>query len=195
MMKLKDLIEKYDFPGSVVLLEGKRLVLKEDIPKLKKLGKLLTQKTRFVIFRGGNAKGADFHFSEGVACVDHMRLQVITPYIGHRQKVNKAYSTISLDEVDLAIEPEVVYQTKNKNNEKLVEQFVSGKRDRNSIKAAYLLRDTVKVLGAKDLPPATFAIFYDDLENPENGGTGHTIEVCRENNTPFINQSVWFEWL
>lgn len=38
-------------------------------------------------------------------------------------------------------------------------------------------------------------IFYDDLNNPEEGGTGHTLKTCRLNNVPFIDQRIWFGWL
>ena len=33
MITLKNFLKKYDFPGSVVLLEGKRIVDERDIPK------------------------------------------------------------------------------------------------------------------------------------------------------------------
>lgn len=38
-------------------------------------------------------------------------------------------------------------------------------------------------------------IFYDDLNNPEEGGTRHTLKTCRLNNVPFIDQRIWFGWL
>ena len=38
-------------------------------------------------------------------------------------------------------------------------------------------------------------IFYEDLENPMQGGTGHTQRVCLENNIPFFNQTTFFKWL
>lgn len=195
MKTLKNFLKNYDLPGSVLLLEGKRIVPEQDIPKLIKLGKILAEQSEHILFRSGNAPGADFYFSQGVTEIDNSLLHVITPYAGHRQKENKAYSTISLDDINLANEPEVVYQTTNKKNKILVDQYVSGKRDKFSIKAAYLLRDTIKVLGTETIPPASFAIFYDDLENPETGGTGHTMEVCRKNSINFINQSIWFNWL
>ena len=132
MMVLKDFLKKYDLPGSVVLLEGKRIVPDQDIPKLIKLGKILAEQSEHILFRSGNAPGADYYFSQGVTDVDHSLLHVITPYAGHRKKENKAYSTISLDDINLANEPEVVYQTTNKKNKTLVDQYVSGKRDRIS---------------------------------------------------------------
>ena len=128
--------------------------------------------------------------------MDHKRLQVITPYSGHRKKSNVAYETFALDELNIAEEPEVIYQSKgNKKVEKLVDQFVAGEKHRNSIKAAYILRDTIKVIGTKAIPPTTFGIFYDDLNHPQTGGTGHTMEVCAQNNIPLIDQRVWMEWI
>lgn len=195
-MTLEEFIEQYDAPGAIVLLEGKRKVLKADQPKLEELGRMLVERTSLVRFRSGNAAGADEYFSKGVAEVNPNRLEVITPYAGHRQGPSLAGYTIPLDKIDLVNEPEVIYQTaNNRRNEQLVDRYVEGNRDRNTIKAAYLIRDTVKVIGTREIPPATFGIFYDDLDKPEQGGTGHTMKVCRNNNVPLIDQRVWFHWL
>lgn len=195
-MTLQEFIERFDVPEAVVLLEGKRGVLAADKEKLVALGKRLAAGTRHMTFRSGNAEGADQLFSEGVASVDRTRLQVITPYTKHRQKTNQAYDTISLDDIDLAAETEVVYQSKgHKKTEKLIDQFVAGDKNRYTIKAAYILRDTIKAIGTADIAPATFGIFYDDLDNPRTGGTGHTMQVCEQNAIPVIDQTVWFNWL
>jgi len=180
----------------VVLLEGKRDVPDTEKDKLIVLGRLIAEKTNNILFRSGNAAGADYYFAQGVSGINPDRLQVITPYFGHRKKYNKAYHSVSLDEVNLSKEPEVVYQSKqNKKTEKLVDRFVAGEKDRYSIKAAYILRDTVKVIGAADIKPASFAIFYDNLQNPMTGGTGHTMNVCKQNRIEFIDQNTWFKWL
>lgn len=195
-MTLCDFIEQYDQDDSIVLLEGKRDVLDIDKERLTALGSLLTTKTKKMTFRSGNADGADFYFSLGVASVDNKRLQVITPYTGHRQTANLALKTISLDDINLETDPDVIYQSKfNKKTEKLIDQYVSGDKNRISIKAAYILRDTIKAIGTVDIKPATFGIFYDDLENPMSGGTGHTMNICMQNDIPIIDQRVWLNWL
>lgn len=160
------------------------------------LGKLLAMKTSKMIFRSGNASGADDHFCKGVAEVDPKRLQVITPYAEDRKKGNLAYETFSLDDINLVSEPEVIYQSKgNKKTQKLVDGYVAGNKNRYSIKAAYIIWDTIKVLGAKGIRPASFGIFYDDLINPKEGGTGHTMNVCEQNYIPIIDQRTWKNWL
>ena len=195
-MTLKDFINRFDKDNSIVLLEGKRNVLEADIANLTALGKLLASKTSKMTFRSGNAEGSDQLFSNGVTMVDNKRLQVITPYSGHRQKTNLAHETISLDDIKIAADSEVVYQSKgNKKTEKLIDQFISGDKNRYTIKAAYIIRDTIKAIGIDEIKPATFGIFYDDLENPKTGGTGHTISVCEKNDIPVISQNVWFKWL
>lgn len=195
-MTLNAFIKQFDRDHSIVLLEGKRNVLEADKEKLIALGKLLASRTSKMIFRSGNAEGSDQLFSDGVIAVDNKRLQVITPYSGHRQKHNKAYETFSLDEIDMAAEQEVVYQSKsNKKTEKLIDQFVRGDKNRNTIKAAYIIRDTIKVIGTESIKPATFGIFYDDLKDPQTGGTGHTMNVCALNGIPLIDQNTWFNWL
>lgn len=195
-MTLKEFINSFDFDNSIVLLEGKRNVLEADKEKLIALGKLLASKTEKITFRSGNAEGSDQLFSEGVTAVNTNRLQVITPYSGHRQKSNIANDTISLDNINIAAEPEVLYQSKNnKKTEKLIDKFASGERNRYTIKAAYIIRDTIKAIGTAEIKPATFGIFYDDLSNPKTGGTGHTMNVCEQNNIPIIDQRIWFKWL
>jgi hypothetical protein len=196
LMTLKEFIDQYDNENSIVLLEGKRKVLEEDKEKLIELGELLASKTSKMIFRSGNAEGSDQFFSDGVTSIDQKRLQVITPYSGHRKKYNHAYETIALDEVNIVAEPEVILQSKgNKKTEKIIDKFVSGDKNRFTIKAAYIIRDTIKAIGTKEIGPATFGIFYDDLENPMAGGTGHTMNICAQNNIPIINQEQWFKWL
>ena len=196
MMTLKEFIDQYDYDHSIVLLEGKRDVAETDRKNLLDLGKLLAIKTKKMLFRSGNADGADYYFSVGVAFIDNTRLQVITPYTRHRQKDNQAYETISLDDIDIAAEPEVVYQSKqNKKTEKLIDQYVSGDKNRFAIKASYIIRDTIKAIGTKEIKPATIGIFYDDLDHPKSGGTGHTMRVCEQNQIPVIDQRTWFNWL
>jgi hypothetical protein len=195
-MTLKEFIKQFDKDNSIVLLEGKRNVLEADKEKLTALGRLLASRTVRMTFRSGNAEGSDQLFSDGVTTVDNKRLQVITPYAGHRQKTNQAYETISLDNINIAAEPEVVFQSKsNKKTEKLIDQFVSGDKNRFTIKAAYIIRDTIKAIGTDDIKPSTFGIFYDDLDNPMSGGTGHTMNVCEQNKIPIIDQKTWFNWL
>ncbi len=195
-MTFEEFIRDFDKEHSIVLLEGKRTVLEQDKEKLKSLGRLLASCTTKMKFRSGNAEGADQFFSEGVASINHQRLQVITPYAGHRQKTNQAYETISLDNLSITAESAIVYQSKvNKKMEKLIDQYVSGDKNRFSIKAAYIIRDTVKAIGTDEIRPASFGIFYDDLLHPRSGGTGHTMNVCDQNHIPIIDQKVWFNWL
>ena len=85
-MTFDEFIKQYDFENSIVLLEGKRNVPDEDRGKLIELAKLLVAKTSKMIFRSGNAEGSDQLFSDPISLVDNKRLQVITPYSGHRQK-------------------------------------------------------------------------------------------------------------
>ncbi len=195
-MTINDFISKYDFPRSIVLLEGKRDVIDADQKSLTELGMKLASSTEFMLFRSGNAAGADHFFSEGVFQTAPDRLQVITPYTSHGNRGNSEYNSLPLDDVNLMQEPEVVYQSKyNKKTANLIDKYVAGARDRFSIKAAYIIRDTVKAIGTTDIPPANFGIFYDDLSNPMQGGTWHTMDVCQKNGIPVINQSIWLDWL
>jgi len=61
----------------------------------------------------------------------------------------------------------------------------------------YDKKDAVILLEGKrkDVQPSSFGIFYDDLSDMMSGGTGHTINVCKVNNIPFIDQHTWLNWL
>jgi len=63
-------------------------------------------------------------------------------------------------------------------------------------KGKYLLRDTLKVTGSPTLglAPATLGLFYVDLTDPEAGGTGHTIRVCRLQGIPVVFQNEFRKW-
>ena len=195
-MSFDEFVGKYDIAGAVVLLEGKREVREADKDALVAVGRLLASNTQHMVFRSGNAPGSDAYFSQGVAEIAPNRLEVIIPYSGHRSGDNVAATTHSLDSLDLAAEDRVVYHSKQHvKTKKLVDEYVSGKRNPYAMKAAYILRDTVKVVGAAGIPQATAGVFYDDLSNPNQGGTGHTMRVCRENGVPVLTQEVWMGWL
>ncbi len=197
MLTFSDFLSTYDQPGSIILLEGKRKVLPGDERFLLALGEKLCREMKFARFRSGNAPGSDELFARGISKIDPARMEVIIPYTGHRSKSNQGYQQHALDQINLLEEPEVTYQTKfNKKNTRFIDDFVGGENNHITIKAAYLLRDTIKVTGTRSgIPKATFAIFYDDLENPLQGGTGHTIRVCKNNEVPFIDQTVWKLWV
>lgn len=72
----------------------------------------------------------------------------------------------------MANEEDVIYQSKNNEKTKgLIDQYIAGDVNKNTIKAAYIIRDTVKVIGTSTIKPANFGIFYDDLKAPQTGGT------------------------
>ncbi len=200
-MTLEKFIRLFDKEGCIVLLEGKREVLESDKKRLVEIARLLASNTTHCIFRSGNAGGADAYFKEGVMSVDPKRFQAIVPFNDHMKSVKEElglYERISLDNINLAKEPQILYESKrNKQQKGLVESYEKGVDPKNSIKGAYIVRDTVKVTGApsQGISPAHFGIFYDDLRKPKSGGTGHTMKVCDNQMVPYVNQKVWGEWI
>jgi len=195
-MDFNRFIATYDYPSSIILFGGKREVPPSDERSITQLGYLLASSSKRMLFRSGNAGGADELFSKGVSAVSNTRLQVITPYDGHRAKANVAYDTISLDQVNIASEPDVIgYSLRNQSSKSGVKSYARGIRDKYAMKGAYIIRDTVMVIGANGIPKANFALFYDDLANPMTGGTGHTMDVCKVAGIPSIDQKVWLSWL
>ena len=200
-MTLEKFIRLFDKEGCIVLLEGKRDVLENDKNRLVEIGRLLVANTKHCIFRSGNADGADKHFKEGIMSIDPKRFQAIVPFNDHMKSVKEEpglYERISLDSINLAKEPQILYESKrNKKQKGLVESYEKGVDPRNAIKGAYIVRDTVKVTGApsQGILPAYFGFFYDDLKNPKSGGTGHTMMVCENQMVPYIDQKIWGEWI
>jgi hypothetical protein len=196
-MKFQEFISKYDHPGFIVLLLGKRSVLENDQEKLIHLGATLANSTKYMTFRSGNAQGADHLFQSGVFGIEPQRLEIFVPYTGHRKNLSQVYSKFSLDDLNLAEEPEVIYKSRaNKKTARLVDSYAIGNRDSYSMKASFIIRDTLMVIGSKSgIPPATVGLFYDDLDNPMMGGTGHTMKVCQSNIIPFFNQETWLTWI
>jgi hypothetical protein len=195
-MELEQFIELYNTKDTIILLEGKRDVLDEDCEKLEKLGNLLASRMPFANFRSGNAPGSDDLFKEGVAAVDPTRFHVIIPDSGHGKRRREGITSYSLDDMQITNEDRVIYESrKYKKTEKLVDRYLSGVRDKTTHYITPIIRDAVKVIGHGAIPPATVALFYDDLSNPEDGGTGFTIKTCRDNGVPFYDQRVWFDWI
>jgi hypothetical protein len=78
----------------------------------------------------------------------------------------------------------------------LVAKYADGIKNAYTIKGAYIIRDTIKVLGTNSgILPISVGLFYEDLSNPMQGGTGHTQRVCLESSIPFFNQETYFHWL
>jgi hypothetical protein len=198
-MNFQSFKDQLPISTSRIFLGGKRNVREEDKPKLVLLGKLLASELSYMIFRSGNAEGSDALFAEGVCRVDPTRFESILPYENHRKKNLNTYSqSYSMDQVDLAADDDLVYYTKsNKANANLINRYMDGHKDRNGMKAAYLFRDTMAIIGSKSIPlePVSFAFFYIDPADPLGGGTGHTIKVCQENNIPYLTQEIWMSWV
>lgn len=195
-MTFKQFIENFDYPGSIILFGGKRAVRDNDYALITSLGRLLGSTAKHIQFRSGNALGADELFSKGLIEQAPTRLQVIVPFSGHRAAKNLAYDTISLDQINLASEPEVAYHSlKNQKTTSLVNEYLVGKRNNLAMKGSYIIRDTVMVIGAQGVARVHCALFYDDLQNPKTGGTGHTMNVCKNNDIPVFDQCTWLNWL
>ena len=181
----------------VILLEGSRKVSEEHAPLLTKLGSRLARALPGARFRSGNAEGSDTLFAEGVQSVDPARMQVVTPYVGHRKKnLHPRYEVCALSEVS-AVQERALADASSEatpGNRSLMEK--RNTHPRLGAKAKYLLRDTLKVVGDPEngLAPATVGLFYTG-EDPMKGGTGHTIRVCQQEQVPFVLFRQWSRWV
>lgn len=195
-MTFEEFVSIYDKPGTYVLPEGKRKMRESDVKYLKRLGILLAIQTQHILFRSGNAEGTDELFAEGVATVDPARMELMLPYTGHRKKQAKQMKAYAMDVYDLQQMEELIALTQmHAKLRYLVQDYMDGKKNAQTMKGAYILRDTAKVIGVGYMPPASFTLFYDDKADPMKGGTGHAMQVCNKKNVPWLDQSVRMQWL
>lgn len=184
-------------PDGVVLLEGRRSIPTYYAEAASRVAVMLAQHFPKLRFRSGNADGADTAFSNGIAQVDASRLQIVAPYSNHKKSVRYADAIYdSPESLSLVQEKEVAYMTINATpgNKRLIEK--RSEKGRLAAKAAYLIRDTMKVAGYSDaFPKPMCGLFYVDLNNPMDGGTGHTIRVCQQEDVPFVFQDSWQQWI
>lgn len=183
-------------PDGVVLLEGRRAIPDDDARKAESLARHLAIEFPRLRFRSGNATGADDAFSRGIAAVDASRLQVVAPYASHRK--NFRYEDAEYDSPDsLTLIQEEEIATKTADASPAIRSMIA-KRDRKgavAAKALYLMRDTMKVTGHSDsFPKPICAFFYVQIDDPMEGGTGHTIRVCRQEGVPVVFQDSWADW-
>lgn len=181
----------------IILIEGTREVPEEDLPRLTAFAKRLAERYPHALFRTGNAPGSDEAFARGIQAVDESRLEYIVPYTTHRLKPGASSARrVALSDLPHVDEDQAAYQTAQASPKynSLIE-----KRHKNptiKAKAAYLIRDTVKVMGSETptLGKATFGIFYVTPSDPMKGGTGHTIRVCHILGVPIAFQNEWMQW-
>jgi hypothetical protein len=183
-------------PNGVILLEGRRALSEAYASKAESLARSLAIRFSELRFRSGNAEGSDQAFSAGIASVDPRRLQVVAPYASHRKSVRYLDATYdSPESLSCVRKDEIAYKTATASpkNKGLI-----AKRNQKSAlaaKAAYLIRDTMKVTGySEDFPKPIVALFYVDLKDPSAGGTGHTIRVCEQEGVPYAFQVSWEKW-
>ena len=182
-------------PEGVVLLEGKRDIPPEWAVRAEAVGAFLAKTFPKLLFRSGNAAGADEAFSKGVASVDVSRLHVIMPFEGHRQKSQIAGAAYDSPKAYTAEQEEEIFRRSviASPNRK---DYLARRHMPKGIGANYLMRDTMKVVGHPEkFSPAICGLFYVDPADPLGGGTGHTIRVCLDAEVPAFTQAVWGEWV
>jgi hypothetical protein len=182
----------------VVLLEGTRELPASQAPRLTALAAHLARAFPRARFRTGNATGSDEAFAAGVASVDATRLELVLPYSTHRSHQRPAGSpATAIDDIPSARVQEVVDATLevSPQYERVAVNYRQIKtHPRQRATAQLILRDTLKVTGTDDIPPPVAGIFYVHAADPDRGGTGHTMRVCRARGVPVINQFQWLEW-
>jgi hypothetical protein len=184
-------------PDAVVLLEGRRAIPVNDASAARHIASHLARTFPELRFRSGNAEGSDYAFSEGVASVDPSRLQIVAPYSSHRRGFRFSEAVYdSPESLTGLMEDEIAYKTGTASPKNRGLILKRGQKGALAAKAAYLLRDTMKVTGHSEaFPQPVCALFYVSLDDPLAGGTGHTIRVCQQEGVPYAFQDTWREWI
>jgi hypothetical protein len=185
----------------VLLVEGIRALPETDRAAVVAMGRMLAGRLPRVIFRSGNAEGTDTGFAAGVCAVDPARMEYVLTHEGMgRKRRHPVARGVGLDQLPHAAEGPVGDYTVKASPD--LAGLVEAYRTREGAgplgrKAVYLLRDTLKVIGAPELglAPAVAGVFYVNEAAPLSGGTGHTIRVCLQREVPVVFQAVWRNWL
>ena len=133
-----------------------------------------------------------------MASVDASRLEFVLPYAAHRSKQRPAESAaVAIDDISADRLQEVVSATVDaspqyESTAVSYRQIQTDSRQRSV--AQLILRDTLKVTGSETMTPPVAGIFFVHEPDPDRGGTGHTMRVCRARGVPVIQQSQWLEW-
>jgi hypothetical protein len=184
-------------PSAVILLEGRRGISEAEALAARDFGEFLARRFPALRFRSGNAEGADQAFSDGVAKVDARRLQIVAPYASHRKK-NRNPAVVYSSPDDLSPEQVEEFIKKTAAASPKIGRLLNRWKDGGAlaVKATYLLRDSMKVLGhSEEFPKPICGIFFTDPSDPMAGGTGHTIRVCQQESVPVLFQTDWLKWM
>ncbi len=198
LTSLSNLLLQQEKP--VLLLEGTRKITLTDFTRLVQFGEFIAHQFPNCIFRSGNAFGSDDAFAQGVRKFAPDRMQIVLPKLDSgKSRLHSSDYVLALEEVTHAEEKQIIYESKRATpkNKRLFEAFELQQEGMLKQKSLYLLRDTLKVLGSPEnnLAPITAGIFFVNEDDPESGGTGHTMRVCRQNNVPVFKQDDWMKWM
>ncbi len=179
-----------------ILVEGRRTIPADAAATASRVAGHLAVRFPNLLFRSGNASGSDEAFAAGVLAVAPERLQIIAPYAGHRRKHRHPRAHYNSPE-SLSAEALEAIQTMTvaatPANKRLMKWYQRG--GKLGSQAACLIRDTMKVAGVSgQLVKPVAALFFVDPADPEAGGTGHTIRVCRNAGVPVFFQNHWATW-
>ena len=183
-------------PEGVVLLEGRRSIPARDATVAEGLARALALKFSKLRFRSGNATGSDEAFTGGVSMVDPSRLEIVAPYAAHRKSARHSGAIYTSPEI---LTPEQASDIESQSiqaspqNRRII--GMRGKKGPLGAKGDYLVRDTMKALGVPgQLAKPICALFFVNLADPMEGGTGHTIRVCQQEGVPVTYQDEWGAW-
>jgi len=197
-MTKQELTTLLDTTSPIILLEGRRNIPADMADQAAQVAEWLANSYPHARFRSGNATGSDEAFSQGVIQSDPTRLEIFAPSKTHRAKHRHPEVTYLSPAELTEEETEHLAELTNRATPKNA-NLINRRHLYNNLKAKanYLLRDTLKAIGSQRLgyERPTLALFYVDPADPMDGGTGHTIRVCQNEQIPVLTQHHWSQWV
>ncbi|MFZ4594228.1 MAG: hypothetical protein ACOYOF_08225, partial [Verrucomicrobiaceae bacterium] len=136
-------------------------------------------------------------FAAGVALVPESKLDLVLPTAGMGRSRRPASAVCHvLDDLPLEERQHLARESLavSPENHRIFDLYLRGQSGNPAYaKAQYLVRDALKVIGspARQLAPATLALFFVNPDSPAGGGTGHTIRLCTRQAVPMFTQQEW----
>lgn len=180
--KFLDKISKYN--NDIILLEGTRGITATESMLLIQTGRHLATLLPNSIFRSGNAPGSDKFFIQGVNEVEGSNIELVLPFSNHRsQQKNSTPNAciISLEELSAVELKEIVSigSIANPKHASLLSLYEPGSKNALSIKASFLLRNVVKVIGNPKQGYRKVSVGLFHVNHQKQGGTGFTMNICK----------------
>lgn len=192
--KISHIIEPFNQDNSVCTFIGSSSVIAEDADKIRQLASILSGAGNNMVFRSLHNKGAAGIFNDGIS--QEWRLQRIVKSHAYLHFYNRPDEDCPSGKHILQ-NPERMFPSELTDYQYHVLARHMGVLHTVDIPIAgdnaELYR--VLILGIKNMKPSSVVFFYDRQKNLNFNAVDYCRELCKEQNIPFLDSSVWMGML